>query len=312
MDFKYLEAYPMNMINQYLLKRDVFQKEDSDLKQLILNHPHIVTITQQQYEDGSFGRFHSMNTSDASEFTTEKALRRLLNLGLDKEDMPIQKVTEYMHLFMKDKLELRDRVEKKHDWRVLTRLFTTTWLSIIDKNDVTAKKEAQIWTETVKAGFQKDAFNQTDYLSAYKTIIQPIKGKSHWMIENFYMVSLMSKFLDEKTKVKFVKHLLHHHEGIYYIYGNRLIDFPATFNSLNCHRYLQAIELLIDFNIKLPELDRIVAWIQSHQLDNGLWDLGSKTKDKMIFPTSDNWRKPLHRQLDHTIRVARMIKKYER
>lgn len=307
-----LKQYAMHPITEYLYKRDICQYRDKELKAIVLNHPHITRITNQQFKDGSFGRFHSMNTSDGSEFTTEKALRRLLNLGLDKNDSPVQEAVRYMHQFMNGERELRDRVEKKHDWKKLTRLFVTTWLLIIDEDDDTAKEEAKMWAQTVKAGFKNNSFNEADYLDAYDRHIKPLKGKSYWMIENFYMVSLMSKVLDEETKIKLIKHLLYYDRGIYYIYGNRLVDLSNKFNSLNCHRYLQAIELLVDYNIKLPELDRIIAWIKSHQLENGLWDLGKKANDKMVFPTSNDWRKSINRQLDHTVRISRIISKYEK
>ncbi|GAU75436.1 hypothetical protein F3D3_0022 [Fusibacter sp. 3D3] len=79
-------------------------------------------------------------------------------LGLDKNDVPIQKALKYMALFLLGETELRDRKEKKHDWELLTRLFVSTWVRIIDSNNSIANLEAQKWAKVISAGFEGDIF----------------------------------------------------------------------------------------------------------------------------------------------------------
>ena len=50
---------------------------------------NIKELEAVQYLDGSFGRFHSMSSDN--QITTEKALRRFLVLGLNKDNKVVNK-----------------------------------------------------------------------------------------------------------------------------------------------------------------------------------------------------------------------------
>jgi len=123
-----LIKYDLDVIPKYLLMRDVlkvdkYSEEMTKIKNKILETKWVQDIAKLQWEDGSWGRFHSMNSSSKSSITTEAALRRLLILGLDKDDKIIQRALTYMKKYLNRELDLRDYKEKKHDWDLLTRLF---------------------------------------------------------------------------------------------------------------------------------------------------------------------------------------------
>lgn len=83
-------------IPKYRLMRDVLKlKTDNieliDAKSEVLQTKWVKEIVNLQWDDGSWGQFHSMSQLSSSVMTTEYALRRLLILGLDKNDEPIKK-----------------------------------------------------------------------------------------------------------------------------------------------------------------------------------------------------------------------------
>lgn len=67
-------------------------------------------IVSRQLPDGSWGRLHSM--SQGNPLTTEKALRRLWELGLTTDDTPIQHALDYLHQVLAHKTVPPDCREK--------------------------------------------------------------------------------------------------------------------------------------------------------------------------------------------------------
>lgn len=315
-----LRKYLLDDIPKYVYMRDILNidihsAEMKTLKQRVMINPHVSKIVDLQWEDGSWGRFHSMNTTDNSDFTTEKAIRRLLNLGLDKHDLPIIKAVNYMESYLKDELDLRDHKEKKHDWKLLTRLFASTWLLRIDSSNQLALAEARKWADVVSRAFADEEFNNDEYIKVYDEILKPEKNKKYWFIENFYIVSILKGLLDDTTKSYFIKHILNSNKGIYYIYDGNLAELPnmssipSEFKSKATDRYLTAIDLLLDYECKDDVFTRLVNHLESKLDDDSLWDMGKSVKDKMIYPLSNSWRKELNRKIDCTIRITKVVNK---
>jgi len=308
-----LMQYKMDDVPKYLYKRDVLginvmSEEMVELKKKILSSNHVTKILSEQWDDGSWGRFHSMNTSSKDPYTTEKAIRRLLNLGLDKNDEPIGKAVRYMESYLKGEFELRDYREKKHDWTLLTHLFVATWLLRIDSNNSLALKIADKWAQVIEHAFKSGSFNQDVYYKAYDDILKPEKNKSYWFIENFYVVSILKGRLRPEIEKSFIHYLLNQSKGIYYIYSDYLMTPPKNFESREANRYLEAIELIADYEVD-GSLDFILAWLDKNKTTDDLWDMSKVVKDNMVFPLAISWRKEINRKLDITLRVSKLIHK---
>lgn len=162
-----MDDIPKYIYNRDILKKSIISEEMIELKKRILSSVHVKKILLEQWDDGSWGRFHSMNTSSKDPYTTEKALRRLLHLGLDKTDEPIIKAVQYMESYLKGEFELRDYVEKKHDWTLLTHLFVATWLLRIDSKNILALQIADKWAQVIEHAFEDGCFNQAAYYKVY-------------------------------------------------------------------------------------------------------------------------------------------------
>lgn len=280
------------------------------LKNMILESPKVTEIIDLQWEDGSWGRFHSMDTSSKSNMTTEKALRKLLNIGFNSDDEAIKKAVRYMEDHLDRLIEFRDYKEKKHDWDLLTQLFAATWLLRIDRSNKKANYIADKWAMVITNGFSNGNFCEDAYRSAYDEILKPEKGKEYWKIDNFHIVSILKDRLDIHTEELYLKHIMNNHRGIYYIYDKKLSEFPSVNQGKSFVRYLNAIGMVLDYGSGFSHLGEIIENLNSLKDNDGLWDFGKTAKDDVTLPLSENWRTDEKRKADCTILALGLIGRY--
>ncbi len=312
-----IESDSMDDIPRYLFLRDVVGKDRSDsemiaLKSRILENVRVREILSEQWDDGSWGRFHSLSISSNAHFTTEQALQRLYNLGLDRHDPPMAKALSYLESYMKGEIQLRDRREKKHDWDLLSRLFVTTWIRLLDRDNPLIVAESQKWAEVVSAAYRSGKFDRDDYNMAYFAVLKPKKGKTIWGIRNFYPVALLAGFLPSKIEESYLDFLLTNPQGIYYIYEGCLSQCPALDRPKQIMRFLNTHELLSRYGCYREKAGYVTLWLNEIRMSNGLWDFGSKAKDGVSLPFSDSWRKPIDRKIDCTVKALRLLHRIKR
>lgn len=217
----------------------------------------------------------------------------------------------YMESYLRGEIELRDRVEKKHDWTLLTRLFVSTWLLKFDRENKLARAEAEKWAAVVTAGFKGHAFDYDAYLKAYKRLLQPETGKSIWGIQNFYVVSLLSNELTRPVQEKFLNYIMSDEEGIYYIYDGCLQTCPSAQNAKQTLRFINAHELLSVYEEYPKHAGYMQTWLNEMKTETAVWDLGAKAKDGVQLPLSESWRKKRNREIDCTVIVLCLLKCFE-
>ncbi len=301
-------------IPKYLLMRDVLKlKKDSiemiNTKKEVLQTKWVNDIVSLQWEDGSWGQFHSMSQFSKSVITTEQAIRRLLILGLDKDDQPIQKAFNYMEKYLLRELDLRDYKEKKHDWDLLTRLFVATWMLIINPSSHLAAKIAKDWAEIITYAFSKDTYNHEYYKEAYYEIHKSPKNKYMWRFKNFYVVALLPGYLSNNIESKFLDYIINSEQGIYYIYDKCLNVLPHKFSSKEGSRYINAYEILSRYSLARSKSQHFIGWINENKCEDGFWDMEKLVKDKMHFPLSNSWRRVINRRIDCTVRILALLSK---
>lgn len=307
-----LLKYDLDPVPKYLLMRDILKLDEKNeelihTKNKILESKWVNDIIKYQLEDGSWGQFHSMSEFSQSPITTERALRRLLILGLDKNDQPIQNSLGYMEKYLLGQLDLRDRKEKKHDWHLLTRLFVATWILLIDSSNTLAKEIAKDWAKIITHAFSGNAYDHNAYKEAYYEIHKSPLEKFMWRFENFYLVSILKGFLPEKIESKFLDYIINSDKGIYYIYDRCLKIQPNDFCSKITSRYINAYEQLSNYSCAKSKLQSFVKWVTNNISEDRFWDIGQSAKDKIQFPLSNSWRKPINRKIDYTIRIQRIL-----
>lgn len=104
---------------QYIIKKEILDLPvDISISSCIRESKWYQQLESEQLEDGSWGRFHSMDPSITKKQvfrTTEEALRRTQELSIRKDDPIIQKSIRLLERYLKGEDTWRDRVEKHND-----------------------------------------------------------------------------------------------------------------------------------------------------------------------------------------------------
>jgi hypothetical protein len=267
-------------------------------------------IIQLQLNDGSWGNFHSLSPSFNQTISTEQALRRLRILGYTIEDKPIKKAIRYLDNCLAGKTNIPDRVEKLHNWKILTELMFSTWIRKFTLENKRANEVAKKWAAIINTAFESGKYDNEKYTSAYMKILD-LKPKGGRLLDftNFFQVSLLTNCLDKSIEPDYFKYVLNHESGIYYIYSKNIISPPKEFKTKEASRYIAAIELLAEYKNCKKQLDFAVNWLEKNMKREKEWDMGKEVKDGMYFPLSDSWRKDEDRIKDCTYRINKLLEK---
>ncbi len=266
-------------------------------------------IVSMQESDGKWGWFHTLSRSCSSPLTTEQALRRLSLLGFTKEDACIQKALCYLDSCLMGEKQIPDRREKLHDWDIFVSLMLSTWIRIFTKDNEKANETAKVWAGIITHTFSQGCYDYEKYKQAYVNVWKKApKGGRLVDFCHFYIVSVLTDCLDEKTQELFLDYIINKQEGIYYIYGGKIAQ-PPQFQSRQASYYLAAAELLSNYINSGRQLDFIARWLMQNQNISGKWDMGATVYDKVYFPLAISWRKKGDREKDCTARISKLLEK---
>jgi hypothetical protein len=137
----------------------------------------------------------------------------------------------------------------------------------------------------------------------YNKIFCPEKGKHIWGFMNFYGVSILANSLSKNIEPVFFEYVFNYHTGIYYFgYGKPVSTLPEVFQSKKTCDYIRMVELLTSYkNKKCKEkLLFIKRWFEDNKINEHEWDLGKNSKDGILLPLFDSWRKDEDRINDST------------
>lgn len=283
-------------------------RDDSNMKSY--ESKWVRQIAALQHDDGSWGCFHTLSQPTRDQpMSTEQALRRLRVLGLKAGDEPVDKALAYMREILLGKRQPPDGREKVLNWDAFEAHMMATWIRLFVPDDALAQPIARMWAELITLSFAGGTFDENAYAAAYRRRIPVLhKGERLVGLSQFYMVNLLQGMLDAKTEDRFVDHIIGNPGGIYYVYGARIANVPALFDSRQASIYLAALELLAGYACAGEKLRFAIRWILDHRDSDGSWDMGAAAKDGVYFPLSDSWRKPEDRRRDCTVRIERLLK----
>ena len=267
-------------------------------------------IIEAQNEEGSWTYFHTLSEPKKYPMTTEQALRRLEFLGYTYEDEVIRNAVEYMGRCLNGEISIPDFREKQEHWDTFVNLMLATWIRRFTLDNERANDIARQWSKIVTTTFRSGSYSRRDYDDEYKATFDLLVNKrlAH-EFRRFYNVSLAVGQLDPVTEERFFDYILGSEFGIYYVYNRPLSMLPTDFHSKEASRYLAAIDLMADFSEQRHKLGFVSEWIENNRLVDGRWDMGTKIKDNVYFPLSDNWRKADRRINDCTYYINRILMK---
>lgn len=245
-------------------------------------------IKTLQKEDGSFGPFHSM--SKTSSITTEKILRRLYFLKVDKSNEVLNKTLKYVKKCLYREIEIPDRREKVTHWDVFLDLMFSSWLITFGYEDSKVNENINRWVHVISSSIENNEFNFDKYKENFEAEFGKLKsGMRAIDPTNYYMVTLLNGRLNQNDSIAYFNYILK--RGIYYIFGENLQNIPETFSNSKTIYYLYAIKLASVYNKNSRFLLKVKDWINNNKNSDGYWYFDNLKPDGVIFPFSINWKK---------------------
>ncbi len=305
---EYLNENMSDPVPQYILNKEIRNSPTFMMKSLYESKWYKQLATEQ-WQNGSWGRFHTQDTKSISKqkfTTTENALRRALELSLDKNDEMIHNSIQLMERYIEDQEAWLDINEHHENFHIAFKTLIAANLSLFDpKNSlVQAKKEvcAECISKAFKNGSLDEAVWEEEYKKNREIYLKPFTVYIVWLLQN-------NEFLDSAIEREFLTYIWNRNEGIYYrtdcspleTYYLESKKFSTWLTSLET---LSAFSLFPDFmhkGISTHLLNEI------HRLMNH--DITLPNSHSIFSHYSESWSKKQYRKNDMILRILRILVK---
>jgi len=323
-----LEDSPDPVIQVRLL-RDILGKNRNDTElfeaESRLNENKWVQILRNdQWEDGSWGRFHTEDTSLKQKVpSTEVGVTRAINLGLDDTHPILQKVTDYIVGILNYSIMPRDVIPKgigRNAWDKFINKIVAASLAEINPHHPILNDYFDSWSRIIKRSFPSNSYNKQNQISAFLEILEinydelstrfkkRIKEGKELTIDDVYTVNLISTQVHklnpelEKAFFRRVWNL-----GIGYLNVDLRTSPSGLIGTTIFPRWLRSLEVLKPYPSWKSHVKEIIKWLWDNQTKNGLWDFGKVPTTNRSIKLSSSWRKPNVRIHDWTTRILLIL-----
>ncbi|UCG02008.1 MAG: hypothetical protein JSW11_20720 [Candidatus Heimdallarchaeota archaeon] len=315
---------------QVRLLRDILGKNRNDAELIeaesrLNENKWVQILRNDQWEDGSWGRFHTEDTTLKQRVpTTEVGVSRSVNLGLNETHPIIQKVTYYIVGILNRSIKPRDVVPKgigQSFWDHSINKIVAASLAEINPNHPILNDYFDLWARIIQESFPNNSYNAQNQIFAFLEILKinyddfstrfkkRIKEKKELTINNVYSVNLIGSQIYklnpdlEKAFFRFIWNL-----GIGYLNVD-LRSSPSDLIGTNSFtRWLRSLEVLKPYPSWRTNVEEIFEWFWDNQTKCGLWDFGKVPLTNRSIRLSSSWRKPDARIHDWTTRILLILK----
>jgi hypothetical protein len=298
-----------NVVVRGRLLRDVLQVSAGDpelvrARSELLGHRWIMELAREQQPDGSWGRFHSMDSKLKARFpTSEHAIRRALALGLDRESPILAKAVRFMEKALAGQAVWSDRIEKSDWWPVGVEAISAGTLAQVDPANPVLRKAWEYWAEVAERSLATGQYDQEAEVRAHQELL---KLKLVYLRSRYVLTLLGARSSDLPARLerRLVDWIWNDPQGIGYLGAD--MKHPET---VHINNWLESLEILSCFGCTQGSADGAMEWLWQQRNEDGLWDFGPRTGKTHYFPLSDDWRGD-GRQIDHSTRVLALLRSF--
>lgn len=300
------------------LLRDVLQKPtgNHDLVQAQENLAQsrwVRELEREQWDDGSWGRLHSRDSSAKQKIlTTEAGVERALALGLDGAHPVLQKASRYLAGMLEGTLLCRDPAEKNDRWPTGVRLFAASTLAQIRPDLPLLDSDWKLWANIARRTFASGSYDPEAEIQAHRELTGASIKDSYLVINNKYALILLGSratALLPKLEAALMNWVWHGQDGMRYL-GEPLSHPPQHRKASRLDRWLTSLELLSRFPGWRSLAGEAIQWLWDERTSEGFWELGPRSSSSLALPLSENWRRKTARQFDWTTRVLVLLRRY--
>ncbi len=274
----------------------------------------VARLENSQQADGSWGRFHTQDSSVKQPIpTTEAAIHEALGIGLDGTHPVLARVIPLLLAYMDGRLDWPDPPEK-HDnplaWYVWERHYAAAALAQIDPTHPSLDVFWALWAEALTAAFQSGAYDRQREIAVLNDLLQcRMKNPVPFhVLPPLLILSAGGRRLPQELERRVLDFVLHYPRGIYYVY-DQAISNPPPLAAKHFWNWFRAHQLLSRFPLWKERCAEAANWIWRQRGSDGLWDLGAGAyrRPYSCFPLSEDWCHPLNRRVDSSLEMLGLL-----
>lgn len=310
---EYLLVNVSDPFPRYILKKEILNEKisETDLEAIHLSKWYC-QLADEQWTDGSWGRFHSMDSSHAKKkkfVSTEAALRRAYELSLIKDDPVVAKCIVLMERYVRGEETWRDYVEKHHDdgkSHLHSRSYlTAAQLNLFDPENPVVKPKRDVFVRTLRIAFSRGSFDEKAWEQENREYRGPCLNG--W---NAYPLMIMQNCdcMPDELQRQYLGYIWSKKEGIYYI-SNFAPAEKQYIDDKSFTSWLLSLEILSGFSL-FPEF-------MTDAYRHLISEINRLIADEVKLPAahpisghySESWRDKNSRKNDMILRMLRVLVK---
>lgn len=291
------------------LLRDVFKRpaidpELLDAQNRLNSSKWVQMLAKEQHADGSWGRFHSRDTSVKQKIqTTEQGVWRALALGLDRAHPILAQAADHCRSLLKGTVSFPDPAEKNNRWDTGWRLFVAAILAQLQPDDPVLTPEFDLWREITQRVFADGTYSREAETLAHQALTGATVAGSYLELRNRYTLMLLAQAdLPPQIEASLLQWIWTLPDGIGY-FGVRLNCDAIPASPGKCEAWFRSLESLFKFPAWSQLRHQVEPLLWSHLNDNRRFDFGQRSATSTVLPLSDDWRRSYTREHDWTTRV---------
>ncbi len=315
---------------QVRLLRDILRKNRNnaeliEAKSRLDENKWVRLLKNDQWKDGSWGRFHTEDTTFKQKVpTTEVGVSRAIYLGLDDTHPVIQNVTNYIVGILNNSIKPRDVVPKslgQNVWDSHINKIVAASLTEINPNHSILNDYFDLWSKIIKRSFPSNSYKAQNQISAFLEILEinydelstrfkkRIREGKELTINDVYTVKLIGSQIHRlNPKLEKVFFGTVWNLGIGYLNVNLKSSPVGLIGSNAFTRWLRSLEVLKPYPSWKSYVKKFLEWFWDNQTSTGLWDFGKAPLTNRSIRLSSSWRKPNARIHDWTTRILLLLK----
>ncbi len=300
-------------IPRYRILKDLLDRpaNDQDLlrsRRVALESRWIKDLSEEQCEDGGWKRFHSADSGAKRRIpTTEAAIRRVVQLGVDVDTKMTTQAIVYLERLMTHELAWPESKEINDKWPVGQELFIAATLAELSPDHKLLIEPCRKWAEIATSAFESGQYDPEAEWKAHCRLTGAVTMRNSYLVlRNRYALSLLSSpqaDLCAFTEQALLNWLWKHPRGL----GYADVPLSAPINSLRHtqgYRWLDSHMLLTRFSGWSSKAEFIVRDLIPLQNQVGLWDFGPSLELPRL---SENYRREMNRTIDHSVHALLLL-----
>ncbi len=304
-----------DLVPRYRILRDILHVLPQDsrfvaAKQAIGKSKWVELLREEQRPDGSWGRFHTEDTKRKQRiYTTQYAINRGIELGLDRRDSLMIAAIHYMEDVLADRRRWSDPYEKNVWFAPGVKIFTAAVLTTIDPENPQIAGVWESMSEIYRRTLQSGVYSISEERSASLEILGVDISESYISISsapNLELIGSFSQSFPIEMQQALFQSIWDEHVRPFYL-RPRPSSFPDSITARDFVWWLHTIKVMTRISTPPSIAESIIDWFWKNRRSDGLWDGPRQLGRNAEFPLSESWRRTGSRSVDYSTQIASLI-----